>query len=104
MAGVCPRRVRVWRRFDTILRLRDAMKQTVADSAAKEPFPAPRSIRYEDRFPRDIVVRVVDKQSERLVDVRLDNVVKVPFAAEDPACVADDPVSEWDETCRRGSG
>ena len=92
------------RRFDAILRLRDAMEQSVADSATKETFTSPRAVRHEDRFPSDVVIRVVHKQSERLVDVGLDDVVKVPFAAEDAACVADDPVSEGNETCRHTCG
>ena len=83
------------------MRFRDAMQQSIADSAAEEPLPAPRSIRDEDRFTRDVVVGVVHKQSERLVDVRLDDVVKVPFAAEDAACITDDPISEGDETYGR---
>lgn len=104
MAGVCPRRVRVRRRFDAILRFRDAMQQSIADSAAEKTFSAPRSVRYEDRFARDIVVGVVHKQAKRLIDVRLDDVVKVPFPAEDAACITDDPISEGDETCRRSFG
>ncbi len=36
-----------------------------------------------------------------LVDVRLEDVLQVPFAAEDASCITDDPISEGDETYGR---
>lgn len=56
-------------RLDAVLRLGYAVQETVADAAAKESFSAPGPVRNQNRLPGHVIVRVVDKESKRLVFV-----------------------------------
>lgn len=52
-----------------VLRLWDAVQEAVPDAAPEQALAAPAAVRHEDGLARDVVVRVVDEEPQRLVDV-----------------------------------
>ena len=73
------------------------MQRTVAQNAAQRALTTPIAARLDGDFARDVVLVVVDVETQGPADVVLDELAETAFAVEDALGGAEDVVAVGEE-------